>query len=181
MEVGEGGEEPNDGERQKRTYKTRPQVQILLSEMEKMICEGQRDRDIMAFFDLKERSYYYFKDKLYKQSLEMQKSRRTDEVVVFETKVLKDRLIKVYKHLDQRLTMINQDPRGNDNIADVAIAAFQIAKSILTLEMEGLRALSTINENKFLKYANRYYQTIPNQSPNNNENGDNGNTNILQP
>jgi hypothetical protein len=44
-----------------------------------------------------------------------------------------------------------QDPRANDNIADVAVAAFQVARNIMNLELEGLRALSSINENKFLR------------------------------
>jgi hypothetical protein len=106
---------------------------------------------------MKERAFYYFKKKLYEQSLALQTSKKTEEIIAFETNVLKERLTRVYQHLDERLTMINRDPAIGDNIAEVALATYQIAKTIMTLELEGLKALSGIRENKFLKYANRYY------------------------
>lgn len=46
----------------------------------------------------------------------------------------------------------------------------------LALELEGLRALSAIRENKFLKYANKVYQNIPNYY---NSDGETGNDNLL--
>jgi hypothetical protein len=152
---------------QKRDYKTRHQVQLVLTEMEHQICEGKSDIEIMKFLEIKDRSFYYFKKKLYQQSLALQTSKKTEEVLTFETRILKERLTKVYQHLDERLTMINRDPRVNDNMAEVALATFQIAKSIMNLELEGLKALSGIRENKFLKYANKYYEDAVNYpSPN---------------
>ena len=105
-------------EDQKRNYKTRHQVQIVLAEMERQICEGKTDNEIKKFLELKERSYYYFKNKLYKQSLAIQTSKKTEEVIAFETDIMRDRLIKVYQHLEQRLTMMNADPtqEGKDII-----------------------------------------------------------------
>jgi hypothetical protein len=73
-----------------------------------------------------------------------------------------------------------QDPRANDNIADVAVAAFQVARNIMNLELEGLRALSSINENKFLRFTNRAYQDYYGTNNNDNSNGT-SNSNILQP
>lgn len=168
-------------EDQKRNYKTRHQVQIVLAEMERQICEGKTDNEIKKFLELKERSYYYFKNKLYKQSLAIQTSKKTEEVIAFETAILKNRLIKVYQHLEQRLTMMNADPTIDDNMADIAVATFEIAKNIMTLEMEGIRALSAIKQNKLLKYANNVYQNIPNYYSPNGETTNNDNSNILQP
>jgi hypothetical protein len=128
---------------------------------------------------MKERSFYYFKKKLYQQSLALQTSIKTDEVLAFETRVLKERLVKVYQYLEERLAMLNRDPTIDDNIAEVATATFQVAKSIMNLELEGLRALSAINENKLLKYANKYYENVPNYYSPNGEPANNGN--ILQP
>jgi hypothetical protein len=124
--------DPEDLQNQeKRNYKTKHQVQIVLTEMERQICEGRTDIEIMKFLEIKERSFYYFKKKLYQQSLRLQTSKKTEEVLTFETKVLKERLTKIYQHLDERLTMINRNPVISDNIAEVALASFQIAKSIL--------------------------------------------------
>ena len=111
MEEREGEQRP-----EKRSYKTKYQVQIMLAEMEHQICSGKRDHEIMEFLDLKERSFYYFKKKLYEQSLALQTAKKTDEVLAFETRILKERLIKVYQHLEERLTMINKDPKVTDNI-----------------------------------------------------------------
>ena len=46
-------------------------------------------------------------------------------------------------------------------MVDLAVVAYQIAKNIMQLELEGLRTLSILNENKFLKFANRAYENIP--------------------
>ena len=161
---------------QKRDYKTRHQVQLVLAEMEHQICEGKTDQEMMKFFEMKHRSFYYFKKKLYEQSLRLQTSKKTEEIVALETRVLKERLTKVYQHLEERLAMINRNPEVSDNIAEVALVTYQIAKNIMTLEMEGLRAISGVRENKFLKYANNYYNNIPNYHSNGNNN-----TNVLHP
>jgi hypothetical protein len=44
-----------DHENDRRNYKTRHQVQVLLAEMEKQICEGKSDEEIIKFFEMKER------------------------------------------------------------------------------------------------------------------------------
>ena len=112
MEEGEGQKEEQyqqqRGQGQKRSYKTKYQVQIVLAEMEHQICSGKTDHEIMEFLDLKERSFYYFKKKLYEQSLALQTANKTEEVLAFETRILKERLIKVYQHLDERLRIINK-------------------------------------------------------------------------
>lgn len=107
------------------------------------------------------------------QSLALQTARKTDEVLAFETRILKERLVKVYQHLEERLAMINRNPDMTDNIAEIAVAIFQVARNIMNLELEGLRALSSVNENKFLRYANRAYENYYNNN--------NGDSNLLQP
>jgi hypothetical protein len=46
-------------------------------------------------------------------------------------------------------------------MVDLAVVTYQIARNIMQLELEGLHALSILNENIFLKFANRAYENIP--------------------
>ena len=160
----------NIEEEQQYRKRTQHQIQTMLVEIERKIMEGDNDQEIMQSLSLRRRTFYYYKDKLYKQSLTIQTSKKTDEMVAFETQILKERFSKIYKHLDKRLTMINQDPKVTDNIAEIAVVASEVARKILHIEMEGLKALSGINENKYLRFLNRTYCDNYNNNINNDNN-----------
>jgi hypothetical protein len=60
--------------------------------------------------------------------------------------ILKDRLSRIYRHLDQRVTAENVKAR---DLIQIVPLACDIAETIFQLEKEGLRALAGIN-NKIL-------------------------------
>ena len=58
--------------------------------------------------------------------------------------ILKDRLSRMYRHLDERITA-TENMKARD-LAKIVPVACDIAKAIFQLEKEGLRALSGINK-----------------------------------
>ena len=111
-------------------------------EIEHRICQGCIDKEIMEELSIKERTFYYYKEKLYKQSAEIQ-AKKTEEILAFEMQILKDRLSRIYRHLDQRVTDVNTRVR---DLIEIVPLACDIAETIFKLESEGLRALSGINK-----------------------------------
>ena len=86
--------------------KSRLQLQNELIEIESRICKGRTDSEIMEELHIKERTYYYYKVKLYEQSAELQR-KKTEETLAFETQILKERMTRLYRHVEQRLTNEN--------------------------------------------------------------------------
>ena len=111
-------------------------------DIEHRICQGHTDKEIMEEFDIKERTFYYYKEKIYQQSAEIQAKKKTEEMLAFEMQILKDRLSRIYRHLDQRVTAENTRVR---DLIEIVPLACNIAETIFKLESEGLRALSGIN------------------------------------
>ena len=97
----------------------------------------------MEELGIKERTFYYYKEKLYQQSAEIQ-SKKTEQILAFRIQILKDRLTHLYRQLEQRLTA-TENTRAHD-IAEIATVAYDIATNIFRLECEGLRALPDINK-----------------------------------
>ncbi len=114
-----------------------------LMEIEHRICEGHTDKEIMDDLAIKERTFYYYKEKLYQQSARIQAKTKTEQVLAFEMQILKDRLSRMYRHLDQRVTAENVKAR---DLIEIVPLACNIAETIYKLEIEGLRALSGINK-----------------------------------
>jgi FixJ family two-component response regulator len=115
-------------------------------EIQHRICQGHTYKEIMKQLGIKERTFYYYKEKMYQQSAEIQ-AKKTGEVLAFEMQILNDRLSRIYRHLEERLTA-TEKTRARD-LAEIATAACEIAKTNIKLECEGLRALDGIN-NKLL-------------------------------
>ena len=65
-------------------------------EIEHRICQGHTDKEIIDEIGIKERTFYYYKEKLYKQSAEIQ-AKNTAGVLAFEMQILKDRLSRIYR------------------------------------------------------------------------------------
>ena len=111
-------------------------------EIEHRICQGYTDKEIIEEIGVKERTFYYYKEKLYQQSAEIQ-AKKTEQILVFESQILKDRLTDMYRQLQQRARAENTKAR---DLAEITTAAYNIAINIFKLESEGLRALSGINK-----------------------------------
>jgi hypothetical protein len=70
-----------------------------LIEIEHRICQGRTDKEIMEELDIKERMFYYYKQKIYQLSAEIQSKKNTAEVLAFEMQILKDRLSRMYRSI----------------------------------------------------------------------------------
>jgi hypothetical protein len=83
--------------------------------------------------------YYYYKQKIYQKSAEIQAEKTAaEEVLAFEVQILKDRLTRLYRHLEQRASAASTKAR---DVAVLATVAQDMAIKILKLESEGLKAL----------------------------------------
>jgi FixJ family two-component response regulator len=127
-----------------RKRNTRQQMENVLMQIEHRICQGQTDKEIMEELGIRERTFYYNKEKIYQLSAEVQSKKNTAEVLAFEMQILKDRLSRMYRHLDERITA-TENMKARD-LAKIVPVACDIAKAIFQLEKEGLRALSGINK-----------------------------------
>lgn len=97
----------------------------------------------MEDLGIKERTFYYYKEKLYQQSAEIQANKKTEQILAFEMQILKDRLTRLYRQLEQRASSTNT--KASD-LVEITTVACNIATDIFKLESEGLRALSSINK-----------------------------------
>ena len=121
-----------------RKRKTQLQIENELIEIEHRLCQGHTDKEIIEELNIKERTFYYYKNKLYQMSASIQ-AKKTEEIMVFEQQILKDRLTRLYRHLYLKLESPNTKVGQAAKIADTAQ---QIATNIFKLEVEGLRGLS---------------------------------------
>jgi FixJ family two-component response regulator len=78
--------------RRRTTRKTRQQIEKELMDIEHRICHGCTDKEIMQELGIKERTYYYYKQKIYEQSAKIQAEKiAIEEVLAFEVQILKER------------------------------------------------------------------------------------------
>jgi hypothetical protein len=132
------------GTKTRRTKrKTRQQIEKELMDIEHRICHGLTDKEIMEELGIKERTFYYYKQKIYERSAKIQVQKTPEEVLAFEVQILKDRLTRLYRHLEQRASAVNTKAR---DVAVLATVAQDVAIKILKLESEGLKALSGKNK-----------------------------------
>lgn len=75
-------------------------MENILMEIEHRICQGHTDKEIIEELGIKESTFYYYKEKLYQQSAEIQ-AKKTEQILVFESQILKDRLTDMYRQLQQ--------------------------------------------------------------------------------
>jgi DNA-binding CsgD family transcriptional regulator len=68
--------------------KTRQQLENEMIEIEHRICEGQSDKEIIEELNIKQRTFYYYKRKLYQMSAAIQAKKR-EEVMAFEMQILR--------------------------------------------------------------------------------------------
>jgi len=81
-----------------RKRKTQQQIENELVEIEHKLCQGRTDKEIIEELNIKERTFYYYKNKLYQISASIQ-AKKTEEIMAFEQQILKDRLTRLYRYL----------------------------------------------------------------------------------
>lgn len=114
------------------------QVQLGLQELQKRLAAGFTDREIITDLKLSQATFYRYKAKLYKRYGKIAE-RKTDQVIELEAELLKERYIKLYRNLEQKIT----DADNTDDLNAIANAtevATLIATNIFRLEVEGLKA-----------------------------------------
>jgi hypothetical protein len=121
-----------------RKRKTQLQIENQLLEIEHRIYQGHTDKEIIEELNIKERTFYYYKNKIYQMSGSIQ-AKKTEEMMAFELQILKDRLTLLFRHLYLKLESPNTKL---GQVAKIADTAQQIATNIYKLEFEGLRGLS---------------------------------------
>jgi hypothetical protein len=122
--------------------KTRQQLENELIEIQHRICQGHTDKEIIEELNLKERTFYYYKHKIYQMSAAIQAKKREDGMA-FEMQILKDRFTRLYRLLELKAASPNTKA---GEVAKIAEIAQDIAVNIIKLEGEGLRVLSGINK-----------------------------------
>jgi hypothetical protein len=65
-----------------RRRKSQQQIEKVLMEIEHRICQGHTDKEIMEELGIKERTFYYYKEKIYQQTAEIQ-AKKTGEILTF--------------------------------------------------------------------------------------------------
>ena len=112
------------------------QMRIHLEELAKKLAAGYTDKQIMQELNYKERTFYYHKAKVCAIFGNIAET-KTEETLEAEAHILKDRFLRLYRHLEQNIT------NGNDRLSDKAQAAQVAAElgiKILQLEVEGFKA-----------------------------------------
>lgn len=140
------------------------QVQLELQELQKRFAAGFTDREIIADLKLAQSTFYRYKAKLYKRYGKIAE-RKTDQVIELEAELLKERYIKLYRNLEQKIT----DADNTDDLNAIANAtevATLIATNIFRLEVEGLKARQIRLELKNGEQkATRYLGLVPSPTP----------------
>ena len=115
---------------------TAGQMRGQLEEIAKKLSAGYTDREIMKDLKIPRSTFYRYKSKIFGIFGDLA-AKKTEKVLEFESEILKDRYIRLYRNLEQRVTDRSAKLDAVANGSDVAAA---IATNIFRLEMEGLRA-----------------------------------------
>ena len=111
-------------------------IRIKLEELAKKLVEGYTDKAIMQELNLPRSTFYYRKAQVFRIYGNIAE-KKIEEMLEAEAHILKDRFLRLYRHLEQNIT------NGNDRLSDKAQAAQVAAElgiKILQLEVEGFKA-----------------------------------------
>jgi ACT domain-containing protein len=121
----------------KRKRRTRQQAKSQLEQIQNKISSGSStDKEIMQELGLKRANFYKYKAKIYRRSAAIQ-SDKSEKSLAFYQQILNDRLTRIYRVLEEKLTDERTKGRAAARCASVAQ---EVAINILRLEVEGLRA-----------------------------------------
>lgn len=131
-----------------------------LEAIAKKISEGYTDTEIMNDLKVKRATFYNYKRKIFNQYGDLA-AKKTEQSLEFEAEILKDRYIRLYRALEQRIITKAAD---DESLADIALAAEVatfISTNIFKLETEGLRARQGRPLQFIEEKALRYIRTLP--------------------
>ena len=166
---------PQQKQQSKRRFRrTKQKIEYELAEIYKRLCNGESDLQIMTTLCLQERNYYKYKKRLEARIMEYQR-KKTDNAIFMESQLFKNRMLTLYKALENQVTS-NKTP-GTDK-AKCAEIASEIALDILRLEAESVKAIHDIgighNGNNVIK-GQHYLENLRSKKSNVNNNNNNNN------
>ena len=111
-----------------------------LQQIFRMLLENKTNEQIASELKISIRSVQNYKRKLEQRYMAYQRE-KTDSTLFLEVSLLKNRLVKLYRSLESKVT----DPKtGANDIARCADTAADIAIQIIKLESEGIRAIKEL-------------------------------------
>lgn len=117
--------------------------------MYELLAEGYTDREMMSQLHMSESTYYWYKSKLYEKYGKIQRE-KTEDMIYLQQQILYERLTKLYKLSEDKLTKDSKHMNGAE-IAAVGQIAQELSINILKLECEGIRSMNR-NINNITRY-----------------------------
>ena len=96
------------------------------------------DREMIKAMNMNERTFYWYKNKMYEHYGNIQQN-KTEDTIYAQQQLLSERLTKLYKLSELKLTGDRAKMSGMEIEAVVSVAQ-KLAINILKLECEGLRS-----------------------------------------
>jgi len=144
----------------KRFRRTKQKMDYELTEIYKRLCDGETDFQIMTTLCLQERNYYKYKKRLEARLMEYQ-IKKTDDTIYLESQFFKNRMLTLYKALENQVT---SDKTPGTDKAKCAEVASEIALDLLRLESENIKAIREIISKR--TYKNKNNEDIKEYDPN---------------
>ncbi len=111
-----------------------------LREIYKRLCNGETDFQIMSTLCLQERNYYKYKKRLETRLMEYER-KKTNDTIFMESQFFKNRMLTLYKGLENQVT--SEKTSGTEKAKCAEVAA-NIAIDVLKQESEGIKAVKEL-------------------------------------
>ena len=125
----------------KRLRRTKQKMEYELAEIYKKLCNGETDLQIMTALCLQERNYYKYKKRVETRLMEYQR-KKTYDTIFLESQVFKNRMLKLYKALENRVT--SPDNTSGVEKSKCAEIAANIAIDVFKMESERIYAVRNL-------------------------------------
>ena len=119
-----------------------------LEQMYRLLAQGYTDRELIKELKMSERTYYWYKQKLYEHYANLHRQ-KTEDIISYHQQLLHDRLSGIYNMALQKLTEDRNKMSGTE-ISALMQTMEEIGINIFKLEAEGLRATNR-NLNKVIR------------------------------
>jgi hypothetical protein len=129
-----------------KVSKTKQEIEEgqLLLKMFRRIVDGVDDMEIMKELKINDSKLYYYYKQILIETSKIIQSKKFQKSMTFELEMLKDRMLKIYRMLEERVS----DPTTSlSEVAQCASQAADLATYIFRLQVEGSDAV--IGEDNF--------------------------------
>lgn len=111
-----------------------------LAHIFELMVVGHSDMEIQRMLNINERTYYFYKHRLNERYGSLQRQ-KTEDYISYQQQILTDRLLKLYRMTEQKLTKDMSKMNGME-ITALTETAQEIAINVFRLEAEGFRAVN---------------------------------------